>query len=203
MAKIKALIFDLGNCTIGFDHRIGVRKILEFTAKSEKEIYDFFFNSPLTQDFERGKYPPEDFFNSVKTALNLRMGYGEFVPVWSEIFFSLPEMEGFIKSLPGGLKRILLSNINILHYQYIESEFSATLSLFDKIIASYTTGFIKPERQIYDLAIAAAGEDLESIIYVDDRLDLIEAARGYGINSIQFQGVDNLRQEFKKAGVNG
>ena len=52
--KIKAVIFDLGNVLVGFDHRIAVKKILRHTSKSTREIYDLFFDSPFTREFEKG-----------------------------------------------------------------------------------------------------------------------------------------------------
>ncbi len=194
---IKAIIFDLGNCLIGFDHRIAVRKILKYTKKPAEDIYNFFFDSPLTQDFERGKILPEEFFRAVKESLGLEITYTEFLPIWNEIFFPFPRMNELIASLPG-LRLVMLSNINQLHYEYIQNNFAPLLNFFHWVIPSCATGFIKPQREIYDLAVASARVSLENIVYVDDRPDLIEAASSYGINSVQFQGAEELRAEFKK-----
>ena len=155
--EIKAVIFDLGNVLIGFDHTIAVKKILKHTPKKSRDIYDLFFDSDLTQEFEKGKTGTLEFFQQVKTALELKISYGEFLPIWNEIFFSKPESEDFVGSLNSGIKLALLSNINQLHYEYIREEFSSTIGLFepDKIIPSFRTGFIKPDKEIYDLALKA------------------------------------------------
>ena len=60
---IKAIIFDLGNVLIGFDHQIAVKRILAHTPMSEGEIYNLFFDSTLTRVFEEGKISPLLFFN--------------------------------------------------------------------------------------------------------------------------------------------
>lgn len=203
--KIKALIFDLGNVLIGFDHRIAVKNILRHTRKSKQEIYDLFFDSQLTQDFEKGKISPLDFFEEVKALLGLGISYEAFLPIWNQIFFSHPEVEAFIHSLKFSHRLVLLSNINRLHYEYILDAFPYAIGLFGvgNVVASYTTGLIKPQRRIYELAIEKTGADKEEIVYVDDRSDLIEAAQRYGIRSIQFQGLEHLKQELKKMGVIG
>ena len=201
--EIKAVIFDLGNVLIGFDHTIAVKKILKHTPKKSRDIYDLFFDSDLTQEFEKGKTGTLEFFQQVQAALELKISYGEFLPIWNEIFFSKPESEDFVSSLNSGIKLALLSNINQLHYEYIREEFSSTIGLFepDKIIPSFRTGFIKPDKEIYDLALKALDVPRESVVYVDDRLDLIEAALSYGIKSIQFKSAKELKQKFQDLGI--
>ncbi|MEK6564141.1 MAG: HAD family phosphatase [Candidatus Omnitrophota bacterium] len=201
--EIKAVIFDLGNVLIGFDHTIAVKKILKHTPKKSQDIYDLFFDSNLTQEFEKGKTGTLEFFKQVQTALELKISYREFLPIWNEIFFSKPESEDFVASLNSGIKLALLSNVNQLHYEYIREEFSSTIGLFeaDKIIPSFRTGFIKPDKKIYDLALKVLDVPKESVVYVDDRLDLIEAALSYGIKSIQFKTAQELRQKFQDLGI--
>ena len=203
VTEIKAVIFDLGNVLIGFDHTIAVKKILKHTPKKSRDIYDLFFDSDLTQEFEKGKTGKLEFFQQVQTALELKISYGEFLPIWNEIFFLKPESEDFVGSLNSGIKLALLSNINQLHYEYIREEFSSTIGLFepDKIIPSFRTGFIKPDKEIYDLALKALDVPRESVVYVDDRLDLIEAALSYGIKSIQFKSAKELKQKFQDLGI--
>ena len=201
--KIKAIIFDLGNVLIGFDHRIGVKRILKHTPKSTQEIYDLFFDSAFTREFEKGGISCLEFFAKVKDSLELRIGYAEFLPIWNEIFFAKPEMEEFAASLNSGRRLVLLSNVNQLHYEYLTAAFPRAFSLFspDKIIPSFRTGFMKPDREIYELALSSAGVLAQEAVYVDDRLDLIEAASGYGIRSIQFKDINQLRQEFLNLGI--
>lgn len=201
--KIKAVIFDLGNVLIGFDHRIGVKKILKHTHKSTREIYDLFFDSVFTREFEKGKISCGEFFAKVRDMLELQIGYEEFLPIWNEIFFAKPEMERFVASLNSGRKLVLLSNVNQLHYEYLTAAFPSAFGLFspDKIIPSFRTGFMKPDREIYALALSAAGVSKEEAVYVDDRADLIAAASGYGIPSIQFKNIEQLKRDFLDLGI--
>ncbi len=200
---IKAVIFDLGNVLIGFDHAIAVRKIQGYTPIPTEKIYDLFFDSELTCEFEKGKINTVEFFEKVKRRLDLKISYEQFLPIWNEIFFRKPETEEFIRSLSHSLTLVLLSNINKLHYDYCIDAFSSSISLFDfdKVIPSCATGFVKPQKEIYDLAIQASGCDIKNIIYVDDRRDLIDAAKSYGILSIQFKGIEQLKKDFQELGV--
>jgi putative hydrolase of the HAD superfamily len=200
---IKAIIFDLGNVLVGFDHHIAVKRIQSHTLMPADKIYDLFFDSELTREFEKGKINPVEFFEKVKRALDLKISYEQFLPTWNGIFFRKPETEEFIRSLSHGLTLVLLSNINKLHYDYCIDAFSSSISLFDfdKVIPSCATGFVKPQKEIYDLAIEASGTDVRNIVYVDDREDLIDAAKSYGLLSIHFKGIEQLKKEFQELGI--
>ena len=66
---IKAVIFDLGNVLIDFDHNIAAKRISPLSGRSPKEIFNFFFDSGITGLFEEGKIPAEEFFFKVKESL--------------------------------------------------------------------------------------------------------------------------------------
>ena len=86
--KYDAILCDLGNVLINFDHRIAVKKILPCTLKNEQEVYQLFFDSALTKEYEEGKISSIEFFKGVKNLVGLDMGYNEFLPIWDNIFFS-------------------------------------------------------------------------------------------------------------------
>jgi FMN phosphatase YigB (HAD superfamily) len=105
-------------------------------------IYDLFFDSHLTGLFEEGKIPPEEFFKEVKNKLGLDLDYEGFLPIWNEIFFLTEENRGvynLAKHLKADFKIALLSNINILHYDYLRKNFPV-FDVFDHIITSYEVG---------------------------------------------------------------
>jgi hydrogenase maturation protease len=67
-------------------------------------------------------------------------------------------------------------------------------SLFNDLILSFRVNSIKPERKIYEELRNVSGCPFEEIIYVDDRGELIEAARTLNIKSIQYISTEDLIQ---------
>jgi len=193
----------LGNVIIDFNHRIAAERISKFTNKTGQEIYDLFFDSKLTSLFEEGKISPQQFFLKVKEILNLKLNFDEFVPIWNEIFF-LSEKNTAIYNLACALKshyRIaLLSNINILHFEYIKKTFPV-LNNFPNIITSYEAGFRKPHPEIYRIALKVLGVSAENCFYTDDRPELIEGARKLGIEGFVFKSVEQLEKDLLGSGV--
>ena len=60
---------------------------------------------------------------------------------------------------------------------------------------------MKPERRIYDEVIERAGEEIEKLLYIDDREDLVTAARKLGIDSIRYEGADSLKKALQDRGI--
>ena len=201
--KIKAVIFDLGNVLVDFNHQIAAKRIASFSDKSPQEIFDLFFDSQLTELFEEGKISPEDFFLKVKEMLNARLSYEEFLPVWNEIFFLSDKNRG-VYELAGSLARdyriAVLSNINILHFQYLKSKFPI-FGIFSQVITSYEVGFRKPKHPIYKKSIESLMVAPENIFYTDDRPELVDSAKALGIRGFVFKGISQLKEDLKNAGV--
>jgi len=195
------LLCDLGNVLIRFDHRIAVRRILPYTSKTCDEIYAYFFDSPVTRAYEEGRITSRRFFARVKKDLSLKgLAYVQFVPIWSEIFFSNPGMLRLLTHLRRTCRLHLISNINAMHYAYIRRTFPRHLSVFDKVFLSYKVGAQKPHPRIYRAALGrpCAGN---RTVYVDDRPDLIRAARRLGLTAIRFRSVRDLEKQLKKRKV--
>ncbi|MCX5688026.1 MAG: HAD-IA family hydrolase [Candidatus Omnitrophica bacterium] len=194
--KYKAIFCDLGNVLINFDHRIAVKKILRLMPKNEHDVYQLFFDSGFTKDYEEGKISSIEFFKKVKNSLELDMEYEEFLPIWNDIFFEEPlnkEIQNFLMAIKGNYKLVMISNINEAHCEFLKKKMPIFFE-FDKLVLSYEVGFRKPAKEIYNAALKSVNVASSKAFYVDDRADLIEAASKFGIEGMTFNG----EEAFKK-----
>ena len=199
--KYRTIVFDLGNTVIRFDHAISARKIATLFNIDSKKIYDTFFDSEITRAFDRGRISPRQFHAEASKALGVRLPYKDFTKIWSDIFWEDEDAAALVRELKSsGYRLFLLSNINRLHFEYIEEKFDI-IKAFDELILSYMIGAIKPEPAIYEDVIKRAGGDKSKILYIDDREDLVKEALRLGIDSIRFEGAENLKVAMKKRGV--
>ena len=200
---INTIILDLGKVLIDFDHLRSAQRISHFCNKAPKEIFDLFFASEATVLFEEGKLSPQDFFKRVKEMLDLRLEYESFVPIWNDIFF-LTAKNRAVYSLANSLRThyqvALLSNINVLHHEYLKKYFPV-FDVFHRVFASYELGVVKPDHAIYKKALEELKVSAEDVFYTDDRAELVESARAIGINSFQFISVVQLKKDLISLGV--
>lgn len=197
-----AIICDLGNVLVNFDHRIAVKKILDRTPKREEDVYNLFFDSPLTELYEEGKITPEEFFYGVKEFLKLDMARDYFWSIWNGIFFEVPlniKMHDFLRTKKSGHKLVLLSNINATHFEFLSKKMPI-FNEFDRLVLSYEVGFRKPASEIYTKALESARAAPSRVLYIDDRADLIEAASGLGIKGIVFDGEPGFKKVVSELG---
>lgn len=132
-ARIKVILFDLGNVLVDFDLRPAAERISSFCSKGPDEILKLLFDSGVTNSFEKGKISAEEFYKKAKDILDLKLGYESFVPIWNEVFFFSPKNRAvyhIANCLKKNYRIALLSNTNILHYRYIKDNFP--LLMFSK-----------------------------------------------------------------------
>lgn len=200
---VKAIIFDLGNVLIDFDHSIAAKKIAKLSDKRIEEIFGLFFDSGITVQFERGEISPGDFFRRVRQILNITISYEEFLPIWNGIFFfsrKNEEVYNLARSLRNRYKLAVLSNINVLHYEYIKKNFNV-LGIFDAVFASYELGLVKPDYYIYEKTIKSLETAPQNVFYTDDRPELVRGASRLGIRSFVFKGVQQLKEDMACSGI--
>ncbi|MCX5686998.1 MAG: HAD hydrolase-like protein [Candidatus Omnitrophica bacterium] len=198
--KYYVIVFDLGNTIIRFDHSISAKKIANLFKLDSKKIYDTFFDSEITRAFEKGEISPKEFYRRTSLFLGVKMPYKDFVAIWNDIFWEDKEACDLARQLKKSYKLFLLSNVNRLHFEHIEKKFDI-IKIFDEIILSYLVGATKPDRLIFEDVIRRAGGDRSSLLYIDDREDLIREAISLGIDSIRFEGAAKLREVMMVKGI--
>jgi putative hydrolase of the HAD superfamily len=201
---ITVVIFDLGRVLLDFDHRLAAEKIAGLSGKSAEEITGLFFDSDIVAAFEAGLVSPEEFFNKVRQMLCCDIDYPSFVPIWNEIF-TFTEQNRRVHALTMALKpryvTALLSNINLLHYEYIKSNFHI-FGGFHRLFASCELGCVKPDPEIYRKALAALEVPAGQVFYTDDRPELISQARSMGIRGFVYTGFEQLCRDMDSCGIN-
>ncbi|MDP3730241.1 MAG: HAD hydrolase-like protein [Candidatus Omnitrophota bacterium] len=198
--RYRVIIFDLGNTLIKFDHNISAKKIANLFHLDSEEVRRLFFDSKLTQAFERGQISPKDFHARVTRHLGVAIPFRDFVSIWNDIFWADEGACAIARRLKKDYKLFLLSNISRLHYEYIVKKFDI-LKIFDEIIVSFAVGAIKPEKRIFEDVVRRAGGDKSAVLYIDDREDLIKEAAVFGIESIKYESPDKLERDLREKGV--
>lgn len=199
MNTIRAVIFDLGNVLVNFDHRRAAERICAFTDKTPGEIYDLFFDSEITGLFEEGAVAPESFYQKVRELLASDISYESFRPIWNEIFFLSDdnrEVVSIARQLRDSHQVCVLSNINALHLEYIRNNFTF-LAEFHRVFASCELKLRKPDPRIYRRVAETLGVSLQQCFYADDRPELVSAARSLGMQAYVYRTPQQLRVDLQ------
>jgi putative hydrolase of the HAD superfamily len=99
-----------------------------------------------------------------------------------------------------GLLTAILSNMGDNVLASVERAFD-WIHRFDVLVWSYQLGVAKPDQAIYLHTLAKLGIQPEETLFIDDKLENIEAARALGMVAMQFSTVERLRQDLIATGL--
>jgi len=202
MNSKKVILLDLGRVVFDFDHMIAAEKISRYCSLKNDEIYNLFFDSDLTDKYEKGQISSQDFFTQVKAILGADITFKDFVPVWSEIFWPMEGMFEILNTLKKQFRLYMVSNVNELHFDYLQKKFPEYFHFFDHLFLSYKLGLRKPDIKIYQTIVEFINVPTSGIIYADDRIELVEPAKKLGLDAFVFRSKDQFIGELGKRDIN-
>lgn len=178
-------LFDIGNVIIGVDFLPALKRLIpEGTVDAEAKLHTLLERK---DEFEAGRIAPDDYFKWAAKTIDFTGSREEFLQAWVDIFEPNKPMWQCIDLLhSAGHRLILFSNINNPHKAYLLGNYP----VFEKFaggIYSYETGHIKPEPEIYQLAIDEWQLDPGRTIYIDDLPANIAAGKKAGFICHQYR----------------
>lgn len=201
--NIKAVFFDLGNVLVRFDINILINGFSGSKRLTPEKLEKYIMRSKTGKSYMEGKISSSIFYTRTKRELKMKYKFNEFYKIWNSMFYPYPEMENItlkIKEKYPDIKLLLVSDTNQAHFDHIKEAYPF-INIFDHFVLSYEVGKMKPHPYIYNEALKIAGTLSKDTIYIDDRADLIKAARSMGICAYQFTGHQKLLEDLEKHGL--
>ena len=196
----RAMIFDLGKVLVQFDFRRGYQALEGICPYRADEIPKRIAGTGLVNRFETGLIEPPDFFEQLSRVLDLRLDYGAFCEIWSGIFTDTLVPENMLEGLARRYRLLLLSNTNAIHFEMVRERYGL-LRHFHDLILSYEVKAMKPQAEIFQVAVERAGCRPEECFYTDDIPAFTEAARRLGIDAVTFESAGQLARELQSRGI--
>jgi HAD superfamily hydrolase (TIGR01509 family) len=177
------VVFDLGKVLVDFDWTIAARRIATRSAVAATDMMKVFDYSHIVVEFELGKLSPEEFFERARKQIGFNGSFAEFAEMFSDIFTEIPIMVDLHATLRRrGVPTYIFSNTNVLAADFIGKQFPFYRQM-DGYILSYQHGVMKPDAKLYEVVERLTARRGAEILYIDDRLENVEAgaARGWQV----------------------
>lgn len=192
----------MGKVLIDFDFERGMQRFAARSSLGREGFERVIWGQDWMRRYERGQVSTADYHQHLREAGRLDMDIEEFRATWSSVF--LPDTlvsERLLAALKSRYPLILLSNTNEAHATFVLRQYGGILDHFDRKVFSHEVGAMKPDREIYEAAIAAAGMPPEALFFTDDRDENIEGAQRLGIHARKFVSEADLVADLKAHGV--
>lgn len=201
--SIKNIIFDMGGVLLRFEPDYFISR-LGIAGPDADLLRREVFRSADWVRMDRGTLTDEQGVARIcrRVPAHLHTAVEELVCRW-EVPEILP-MEGMADLIAelkaAGYGIYLLSNAFTRQHEYWPrvpgSEY------FDDTFISADVKLVKPQREIYEMALKKFGVNAEECVFIDDLPANIEMGENCGIRGVVFHGdTDILREDLRRAGV--
>jgi len=183
---INSVIFDLGNVLIPFNPRWLFRKILPNEAS-----IDYFFEETGFDAWNLEMDAGRSFADGIAAHSQLyphrHALFEAFFERWHEtVGEPIAESVDMLQTLQKkGIHTYALTNFSAETYPLAVARFPF-LSDFDGTLVSGHEGMVKPDPAIYELLLQRYSITPAQAVFIDDKLENVEAARRLGLHGIHF-----------------
>ena len=200
---LRAVVFDYGMVLSGPPQTTAREELQRISGLSHEELERLYWID--RHAYDRGNLTGLGFWKKLVADAGLNLSEDEIdqLNTWDAQMWSTanPETLAWHKQLKEhGLQTAILSNMGDSVLENIQSKF-AWISDFDVLIWSFQHNMIKPQPEIYHLLLERLGMAPEETVFLDDKIENIEAARQLGIHGLQFSTVDQLRKDLVASGL--
>ena len=191
--NIDVVLFDLGGVLVEV---AGVGRMLEWLGDQvdADEMWRRWLHSSAVTAFESGRSSAAEFAAALVDELALPVAPAVFLeefPAWVARLY--PGTHELIAELADRYHIACLSNTNELHWPRMEEEFGLG-ELLQSAFLSYRMGLLKPDPEVFHHVAAELDRPAERILFLDDNILNVEAARAEGLHAYRVRGVDEAQR---------
>jgi 2-haloacid dehalogenase len=195
-ARPAAVIFDVGNVLYDWNPRFLYERLID-----DDRALDAFLRDVCTKDWHFQHDAGRPF---AETSAELTVQYPEhaaLIALWGPRFNDqlgdmLPGMRDLVLDLDAAdVPLFAITNFSHEFWPPFRTREAELFDRFRDIVVSGEEQLVKPDPAIYTLALQRFGLAGSDAIFIDDRLDNVEAARGVGMRAHHFTDASALRAE--------
>jgi glucose-1-phosphatase len=195
-------LFDLGNTLIKLAYERVLENIRRDASMTRDELVELLEAPGGYRDMERGWITFEEFHEFLRERAGYRAPLREFRRVWADFFDgTVPGAEDLLERVREKYRVAFLSNSNEVHAELIPRRFSTLFRKDDRFIFSHRFRVAKPDSEMFRRALEVIGATAEQVVFIDDLIENVHAARLSGMRAFQFVDAKQLVDELVAEGL--
>ena len=196
--SLDAIILDLGN-VLAFHDNVKLFAEMARAFDTTPDALKQRLEGGLWERVNRGQLPGDSLRKELVERLAKDISPNDWFEVWNCHFTLNEPMISMVEFLVGQVKLVLLSNTHDQHIAYVRPKLPV-LEKFDGLVFSCDVGLMKPEKAIYEKALAAAGTSPWKTAFFDDVKSYAIAATQVGVHGRVFTTVEQFQDDLAKLG---
>ena len=202
--KIDTIFFDIGGVLIDIHPEKTFKYIGKCIGISAKDI-ELSFPIKSHEKYEKGEINNREWYEAVSKSLpeGSNLKEKDFWFAWKLLLGKQTDVIEILRLLKEHYSIWLLSNTNP---QHIKDEIKIRYDFPDEVdgaIYSFDVGKIKPDPEIFYIAVNSAKTKFENCVFIDDLKSNIKSAKKNGILSFLYVSTDQLIEDLIDNGLKG
>lgn len=194
------LLFDLGGVIVPW---VGIESLMARQGVSRATIVEIFAQSETFNAYEAGQCDDLTFTTEMIKLFDMDMSPDAFAALWNSWVRSpFPNTLETLKALRKDYTIACLSNTNALHWAHL-NEMVQLEDVFDYCFASHIMGVAKPAPRSFQIPLEEIDVSASEVLYFDDTLLNVEAARKQGIETYHVDRDDGVLPVLKSLRLTG
>jgi glucose-1-phosphatase len=200
---LRFFYFDLGNVLVHFDPRRACRNLASLAGCDLSVAEQALYGSGLETLYEQGAVDDAGFLAALRQHLPGPYADADALEAIGDMFTFNASICPLVSAIvASGIPVGILSNTCPAHWRWVLRQ---GWGLFDRTfrvtVVSYEVRSMKPESRIYQHAASLAGVPPQSIGFIDDREENVQAARQQGWLAVRYQDPQQAARELVDRGA--
>ena len=151
----------------------------------------------MAKEYETGRIDTEQFFVSVDRVFKGKYTRMQLVHAWNAIIREEnSSIIPVVNAIQAKYQTAILSNTSPSHFQK-SYDTTAIIKKFSKLYLSFQIGATKPDPAVYQYVIRDLSVEPSSLLFIDDIMENVAAAKKCGMEGIVFNNVPQLQNELR------
>ena len=200
--QVNWFLFDLGNTLIKLAYERVLANLCAQATITRDDLVELLEDAGGYRDLERGAVTFAQFHQFLAEKAGYRGSLRDFRAVWSDFFDGpITGSEELLEAIRSRYRVAFLSNSNEVHAEDIPKKFASLFRKDDRFVFSYRFKVAKPDPEIFHRALEVIGALPQHVVFVDDLVENVDAARSIGMQAYQFIDSASLEKELVKDGL--
>ncbi|MBQ0066438.1 MAG: HAD family phosphatase [Firmicutes bacterium] len=193
---IKNVVFDLGNVLARFNLNDVLNSLTE-DQKMKDDIFQFYFQSGLWHEYDHGLHSQKEMIEMGQERYpEYKEIIVQFMHTWSEFVLPIPSSMEVLEEYSQRKDCYILSNIPEDCFTFIKEK-TPILKMVKGGVYSYQEKRIKPDLELYRILLNKYRLKASECLFIDDRIENVEAALHLGFQAIHLRDVSKLKEEIE------